>query len=235
MNAGCFLIGCGPGLNRTDVRRLAGLPTITFNRAFVAWADWGFDPTWYAAFDPVVLEDNVAEISALVASSRARRFFLHECARALGIPPAPNVSFVRLNPEPEFRVSETEIGDFGNVAATSLQLLAALGCRRVALVGVDARYQAAPVSGAGEWVTVDTEPDHFSPGYLSGKRRAARPDFQYLLGRWPLAAAGAAEHGMLVRNATPGSALDCFESVEYENAIEWVRDAREATLSRQQS
>lgn len=45
---GCFLLGCGPSLNYVEVQRLAEDDTITFNRAYIAWGERGFVPTYYA-------------------------------------------------------------------------------------------------------------------------------------------------------------------------------------------
>ncbi len=85
MKRGCFLIGTGPSLNKIDVTRLAGYDSITFNRAYIAWPEWGFTPTYYACVDPVALEDNAADIRRLTEESSVKRFFLNENAAEFGI------------------------------------------------------------------------------------------------------------------------------------------------------
>lgn len=46
-----WIIGTGPSLRNIDISKLKEQHTITFNRAYVAFEDWGFDPTYYLAID----------------------------------------------------------------------------------------------------------------------------------------------------------------------------------------
>ncbi len=217
---GCFLIGCGPSLNRTDVRRLADFDTITFNRAYVAWHEWAFTPTYYACFDPIALDDNVDEINGLIDTSSVRRFFLSDAGRDMGFRQSDRIAWVTLVDGGHFSVDPRALGDFGNVGASSLQILAALGYRRVAMVGVDARYEDISPEGGIDRPRGDR--DHFHPDYYGGRRRNSRPDLNKVLGRWPDVAEASTRAGMDVRNATPGSALDCFDEVDYQDALAWV-------------
>jgi hypothetical protein len=226
MNPGCFLIGTGPSLNKIDVTRLAAYDTITFNRAYIAWPQWGFHPTWYACLDPVALEDNAADIRRLVAESGVRRFFLNENAVKFGIAASERVTLLRLQEDAPFSLDLAVVTDYGNVGASALQILAALGYRRVALVGVDARYSTLP--GAEETgqdyirMRHGQDPDHFLPAYLAGRRRIAKPDYARLLGQWPQVAAECEWVGLEVRNASPGSALTLFPFIDFAAALDWI-------------
>ena len=219
---GCFAIGCGPSLNAIDVRQLAPYDTITFNRAFLAFDQWGFVPDYYACLDPIVLEDNLAEIEALIEQGAVRRFFLHKSAAQLLATASTRVELIELEEQPTFRTTLPLIGDFGNVGATSLQILAALGYRKIALVGVDGRYGIQPVDSDGETIVATSDEDHFRSDYLCGKRRLARPDMIKILGRWEAAAQGCAETGLQVCNASPGSALTCFPHLGIAEALAWI-------------
>lgn len=228
MNPGCFLIGTGPSLNRIDVRRLADYDTITFNRAYIAWAEWGFTPTWYACVDPVALEDNAADIRRLIAESSVRRFFLNENAARLGMAASPRVTLLHLQEDAPFSLDLHTLTDFGNVGASALQILAALGYPRVVLVGVDARYSTLPADESGsDYLRMQhgQDPDHFLPAYMAGRRRLAKPDYARLLGQWPQAAVECERLGLQVRNASPGSALTSFPFIEFEDALDWVGKA----------
>jgi len=226
MKRGCFLIGTGPSLNRVDITRLAGLDSITFNRAYIAWPEWGFTPTYYACVDPVALEDNAADIRRLTEESSVKRFFLNENAAEFGIEASERVTLLHLQEDVPFSLDLRTLTDFGNVGASSLQILAALGYDRVALVGVDARYSSLPeLDKGGEYVRMGygQDPDHFLPGYMEGRRRIARPNYERLLGQWPQVAAECRRIGLDVRNASPGSALTLFPMVGFDEALAWVR------------
>lgn len=229
MNPGCFLIGTGPSLNRIDVTRLAAFDSITFNRAYIAWPDWGFTPTYYACVDPVALEDNAADIRRMTTESSVRRFFLNENAADFGIVSSERVTLLHLREGAPFSLDLHTLTDFGNVGASSLQILAALGYRRVVLVGVDAHYSSLPGVDVEdqEYIRMQhgQDPDHFLPGYMEGRRRIAKPDYDRLLGQWPQVAAECEHIGLDVRNASPGSALTLFPSIDFPDALDWIGES----------
>lgn len=125
-----------------------------------------------------------------------------------------------------FSTDSSELTDFGNVGATSVQILGLLGYCRIAMVGVDARYshidEKAVAADKDGFVLVDDDPDPICPEYGRGKRRLAHPDLEKILGQWPKVANECASNAIEVRNASPGSALDCFPTTDFESAIEWV-------------
>lgn len=225
---GCFLIGSGPSLKKVDVTRLAQLDTISFNRSYVAWKQWGFAPTHYACLDPIVFEDNVLEIQNLIDECPRTHFFLHGSAGLAGIKPSTQVSLVKLAPGDMFSTDVSALTDFGNVGATSIQILALLGYRRIAMIGVDARYnpiaESASVADRDGFVMVADDPNHFCPEYVQGKRLMAHPELGKILGQWTQVAKECARYEMEVRNASPGSALDCFPTTDFSSAIEWVQE-----------
>ena len=60
-----FVIGNGPSLNDIDIQKLRDKETASFNRAYIAYEDWGFYPTYYQIIDPTVFEDNKEDIKNL--------------------------------------------------------------------------------------------------------------------------------------------------------------------------
>lgn len=125
-----------------------------------------------------------------------------------------------------FSTDISALTDFGNVGATSIQILALLGYRRIAMIGVDARYSRidARVADKDGFVLVADDPDHFCTEYVQGKRLKANPDLGKDIGQWPQVAKECASHEMEVRNASPESALDCFPATDFASAIEWVQE-----------
>ena len=51
LNETMFVIGSGPSLNAIDIKKLEGLHTISLNRQYIAYEDWGFWPKYYACID----------------------------------------------------------------------------------------------------------------------------------------------------------------------------------------
>lgn len=82
-----WIIGTGPSLRDIDVSKLKNEHTITFNRAYVAFEDWGFDPTYYLCVDANDLRSVYKDINNLIENSDIKAFFLPEINDNLAHPP----------------------------------------------------------------------------------------------------------------------------------------------------
>ena len=225
MTDGCFLIGCGPSLNKIDVALLAHHHTITFNRAYVAWDKWGFTPNYYACFDMVTLATYSSEIRGLITDNPHIGFFLNERALDYGIYSTNQVTLIQVKEGTTFSTDLLTVTDFGNVGASSLQILAALKYRRVVLVGVDARYNLRNTDHCKDvkgLLQHDNFNNHFSCDYEKSLPRFVEPDLQKILGQWPNVASECRRLGLEVRNASPGSALTSFPMISFEDALVWI-------------
>lgn len=202
------------------------MDTIAFNRSFVAWDRWGFAPTYYACLDPVGIANNGQEIADLIDHHRHTSFFLNRTAAAFGIEASSRVVLAAVTEGDQFSVDLTALTDFGNVGASSLQILAALGYRRVAMVGVDGRHLplTEPTTAPDErgLVMRDDNPNYFCAEYVRGKKQPASLNLEKIFGQWPVVAGACKRLGVDVVNASPGSALTCFPALGFEEAITWV-------------
>jgi len=70
-----FVIGTGPSLRNIDVSLLKDHTTITFNRAYIAFEEWGFDPTYYLAIDGNDIRSIYKDINNLILNSDIKNFF----------------------------------------------------------------------------------------------------------------------------------------------------------------
>lgn len=203
------LIGSGPSLNGIDIAALRDFNTIAFNRSWVAWSEWGFDPTWYACLDAASLTLLEDELAAILPKRRVGRWFLNGRTRLRGAAVSPVAVDADLP-----TASLERICDLGNVGATALQLLAALGIRRVLMVGVDARYTTA---------TARQDVNHFRPDYALRDLDAENSALlqRYVAG-WPVAAAACRDWGMDVRNASPGTTLSEFPETTFTDGLTWI-------------
>lgn len=220
--AAAVLIGSGPSLNSVDMGRFAGLDTIAFNRSWLAWRDWGFAPRFHACLDPATMAILGPELPAVIAAYPETRFFLHSSVARQGVAASDHVTLCDLVPGEGFSASLDVLTDLGNVGAISVQLLHALGFDRILMVGVDGRY--GPDQGSAR------DANHFRDDYARG-RVALTPELRarYTDG-WQVVAAECARLEIAVRNASPGTALTCFETIDVENGLDWlavpVRDRR---------
>ena len=77
-NKTAFIIGTGPSLKDVDVSLLKDYTTITFNRAYIAFEEWGFEPTYYLAIDGNDIRSIYKDINNLILNSNIERFFLYK-------------------------------------------------------------------------------------------------------------------------------------------------------------
>ncbi len=212
---GCVLIGSGPSLAAVDMSALADVDSVAFNRSYVAWPRWGFAPTYYCCFDPIGVSEDAAELQSVLPAYPRTKAFLNAVAGQCGLTASEQITFVTVLEDTEFRVDGVTASDFGNVGASSLQMLAALGYRRVALVGVDGRY--LPMT-----VPADARRNYFCDDYVADGRRMLSPDDETSRRQWDFAARGCQAVGVEVVNASPSSALECFPKMDLANALLWI-------------
>lgn len=160
-----FILGTGPSLNKIDVTKLSNEVTITFNRAYVAFEDWGFDPTYYLAIDGNDIRSLYKDINKLMRESDVEKFFLIQLTDNQKHEPRHFQDFEFKSNEEIYEKSEKlrliqSIGsrvlpvlddtvEIDNVIKTTivpnagflgLKMLYHEGYRKIYLCGMDARY-----------------------------------------------------------------------------------------------
>jgi hypothetical protein len=96
-----------------------------------------------------------------------------------------------------------------------MQVLQVLGFRKILMVGVDGDYQ--PESGGS------CDVNHFRDDYARGRVPLTVASRARYTAAWPAVASESARCGIDVRNASPGSALSCFENMDFGKALAWLR------------
>ena len=74
-----WIIGTGPSLNKIDISKLANQRTITFNRAYIAFEDWGFHPSYYLLIDSNDARSIYKDVNKLILEDKVEKFFLAPC------------------------------------------------------------------------------------------------------------------------------------------------------------
>lgn len=72
-----YIIGTGPSLKNMDMSLLKDKDTITFNRAYVAYEDWGFTPTYYMCIDANDLRSIYGDLHELITTTDTK-FYLSQ-------------------------------------------------------------------------------------------------------------------------------------------------------------
>ena len=207
-----WIIGTGPSLNNIDVSRLKNEHTITFNRAYVAFEDWGFDPTYYLAIDSNDMRAMYKDINSLITGSRVKCFFLaHLTDNEIHGPESfqdndkkddlflknKNVYFIHqghhgLNgTKLVHRANKVFSSHDPNAGIMGLKVLYALGYNEVAFVGCDARYKDDEESNkyitklGREYIShADYDVNHFRNDYFGKGMRFGKPNEQMIISLW---------------------------------------------------
>tara|TARA_R100001086_G_scaffold199898_1_gene116096 strand:- start:20 stop:934 length:915 start_codon:yes stop_codon:yes gene_type:complete len=192
-----YLIGTGPSLKKIDVSRLKNHDTITFNRAYVAFDDWGFDPTYYLAIDSQDLLSISHDIKDMMVNRGIKHYFLpHGQGFEDESYKKYNDKITLLKDTPEswkmvLNFSEYVFLDKQNLMITpvlssagymGLKMLYLMGYQEVALLGCDARYRTDEESQKSiTWDEdgcvshADYDPNHFRDDYFGKGQRFGRP------------------------------------------------------------
>jgi len=160
-----WIIGTGPSLNDIDVKKLKDHKTMTFNRAYIAFEDWGFDPTYYLSIDSNDLRAMYKDLNKVISNSKVEAFFLTDCKDNDRHAPehfqdqdkvgAKEMFVDKENVYTIYNSRRTGLGKIkidhennsikakhhNNSGFMGLMVLYALGYNEIAFVGCDARYR----------------------------------------------------------------------------------------------
>src|SRR5688572_31198007 len=69
---------------------------------------------------------------------------------------------------------------------------------------------------------VDNVANHFRDDYARGRVPLTPTLRARYTGHWPIVAAECKRHGIEVRNASPGTVLTCFDTIDLDDGIAWL-------------
>ena len=214
----CFVLGNGPSLLRTDLRRLGHEVTFGMNRIYLHFDRMGFATTYYVAVNTLVIEQCAEDILRLTmprfVTWRARRWLRRD----------PEVIFVDTDyTGPEVFATDAcgRVFEGSTVTFVALELAYHMGFDEVVLLGIDHNFSAKGPPNA-TIVSQGDDHDHFSPGYFGKGFRWQLPDLEGSERAYRLARAAFEQDGRRVLDATPEGKLTVFPKVDYASLI---RDA----------
>jgi len=196
----CIIIGNGPSLRKIPRAFLEKYPTFGTNKIFLLD---GFTPTYYAAVNPLVIEQNEARITEI----RNDGVFLaaHAGIEGEGVYPLYSAGIPTFSRNPDKWIYEGF-----TVTYVCMQLAYYMGFNVCLLVGVDHsyRYEGKPNQ---EVVASGPDPNHFHPDYFNDGVRWHNPDLKRSEQAYRMAKTVFEADGRRIINLTPGSKLDVFE------------------------
>jgi len=208
----CFILGNGPSLRETDLRRLRHEFTFGMNRIYLHFPHMGFATTYYVAVNTLVIEQCADDILRLTMP----RFLTWRGRRWL--PRGADVTFIDTDyTGPEVFAADVtgRVFEGSTVTFVALELAYHMGFEQVVLVGIDHNFatQGRPNVTV---VSDGDDRDHFSTAYFGRGFRWQLPDLEASERAYRLAREAFERDGRQVVDATPGGKLTVFPKIEYE-------------------
>lgn len=214
----CVIMGNGPSLARMDLSRLRGEVTFGLNRIYLLFDRLGFEPTYFACVNELVLEQFAQEIAALSMPK-----FLDWRGRGHFDGVDPTTVFVRTRLVFSDSFAEDPrhgLSAGGTVTFVALQLAYFMGFREVILIGVDHNFVDKGTPNRTEMRRQDRDENHFHPDYFPPGTRWQLPDLARSELAYGLARRAFERDGRRVLDATVGGKCRAFEKVDFHTILD---------------
>jgi GT2 family glycosyltransferase len=210
-----WIIGNAPSIANLDMQRLKHEVTFSSNRAYIAYPEWGWYPTYYVVNDARIVEQAAGDINELIESKKIKAFYLNR-AGAKDIIQARNVHLLDFEDDNDcWGFDPVNLKYCGDVSAFALQLAYSLGYRDIYLAGVDLDWGMHGKTGPNE------DRDHFHPDYETETVRMSPiyPSGHLSSWRKSIEQATAEPYNMSITVTTENSKLcDCLPYVPFRAA-----------------
>ena len=207
----CFIIGNGPSLKNSDLRRLMELGETTFacNSLIKLFDEIPFHPTYYFAQDNKIILDNKKEI----AGYKGIRFVKAHYAKRYHIEGVTyyNMLFPQ-NPIGFSSDIHKVVYSGQTVTYSMIQFAAYMGFKEIYLIGVDCNYSSGN--------SVITQESYFDPRLFNSGRSYAAPEVDTNLLAYARAREVCDRQGVRIYNATRGGKLEIFERAELDRILD---------------
>ena len=208
----CFIIGNGPSLKNTDMRKLRDEYTFGMNRIYLMFPELGFETSFFVSINDLVIEQCAADIQKL----EIPKFIAWHAHQWLQ--PDENMFFLHTSyTGPRFAADITKrLWEGATVTYVALQVAYYLGFSEVILIGVDHSF-ATKGKPNTTIVSEGDDPNHFNPAYFGKGFRWQLPDLDTSERAYTLARETYTAAGRQVLDATIGGKLTVFPKVDYDS------------------
>ena len=209
-NGRCFIIGNGPSLRNSDLKRLMELGETTFacNSLIKLFDEISFSPTYYFAQDNKIILDNKEEIS----NYKGTKFIKAHYAKRYHIPGVTYYNMLfKQNPIGFSNNIPNVVYSGQTVTYSMIQFAAYMGFKEIYLIGVDCNYSSGN--------SVITQESYFDPRLFNNKRSYAAPEVDTNLLAYARAKEVCYKQGIKIYNATRGGKLEIFERADLDKIL----------------
>ena len=228
-----YVIGNGPSLNKIDIAKLKNKDTISFNRAFIAYEEWGFYPTIYMVVDKIVLNNTKQDIAKLIKESPIKLFVLPLWSREF-FPESSKIQYINVVDTKFIGSSFDNMGIITNVGATAVSVVHKLGYKNVIILGTDCNYEEKNIEGvmvkekinnAGDKLIVyesneDKDVNHFRKDYFGKGTKYSKPQQQNHFNGWVFVKKMNKLMNLNIILCSPGSKLiSLFKECDYNQVV----------------
>ncbi len=234
-----YIIGNGPSLNKIEIKKLKDKDTISFNRAFIAYNDWGFYPKYYMVADVVVLENIKEDVKELIKSSPIEKFLLPVWSKSFF---GNDEKIIYLNFTNSWLFNRriwgrnfNRLSIIANVGATAVPILKILGYKNFIVLGTDCNYiedniknvdiEYNPDEKSGRRIVFkssgNSDPNHFRPDYFGKGTEYSKPQQMNHYKGWEFIAKRMKRKNLNIILCSPGSKLTgLFKEAQFEDIIQ---------------
>lgn len=218
----CFVAGNGPSLNAIDMTKLKDEIVFGSNRCYLGFEQWGFEFPYWSVVDNAVGGWQADEWRSLhgftkfIPSDQLYHIQGHD-------PDVCPFEIQRINYEdrhPLFSVYPEMLYDGRTVTYVLLQLAVIMGCSPIYLIGVDFHFKKAGTRENDDseiWHQVEKDINHFHPDYIPVGRYLHDPKYELQKLAFESTRHAGRIYDFDVYNATPGSRLDVFDRIEFDD------------------
>jgi hypothetical protein len=212
-----FIIGNGPSLKNTDLKKLKNEFTFGLNRIYLLFGELGFRTTCLVSINDLVIEQCAQDFSKITLPRffawHSRRHFEAFLPEGDALPTFLYTTFTG----PKFsRDVSGRVWEGATVTNVALQIAYHMGFTQVILVGVDHNFTTKGPANT-TIVSQGDDPNHFSPAYFGKGFRWQLPDLETSEIGYRLARQSYEKAGRKVIDATVGGKLTVFPKVEFNS------------------
>jgi len=189
-----WIIGNAPSIAKLDMTRLKDEITFSFNRAYIAYEDWGWYPNYYMVIDSNILRQITNDINDLIRSGEIGQYYFNRDGSE-NIIKADNVHIIDLAKGWGF--NPDRFNYCGDVAACALQIAYTEGYHKLYLAGVDQSW------GTHGETAPNADTDHFRPDYETDAVRMSKIYADGHFSSWKQSIIEAKEYDMQIITTTP--------------------------------
>ena len=217
-NKRCFIIGNGPSLNKTDLRKIKNEFTFGFNSIFLHKY---FLPKFYIVEDKWVVKDNLEKIKKLKIKNKfIPAHYQDQFNHKDGCVHYPmNLSFYR-NGECNFTEDISKNVYSGQtVTYHAIQFAYYMGFNPIYLVGVDFHYikPKTIIESGKTWHSTGDDPNHFNKNYFGVGKTFHDPQLDRVKKNYQFANQFLQNKNIKIYDATIGGKLDVFPKIKYQS------------------